>query len=276
MRRPLVLLLLALFAGCTGDDPDLATRPPSDGDAGVDATAPVDAGTGEAAPDAPATFCATKTGVLSCEDFDTITDTSSLVPESSDPSILAKLTQGTYRSPPRAVRFNLVPGKPSQYSVIARSFPTKKVMRLELDWRFALLEPTDGQTLQSITLKSKNGQAAFGRTCSIPGDGTTPVCQYIVSTCVFGTGAGCQTHPITAPIAGLTDWSHVALETLFAPKGHVRFEQDGQTALEVDAQTETDALNGTDPVSATVGIAVLQGNAGQTDMLVDNVVVEER
>jgi hypothetical protein len=268
------LVLAFVVTACTGDDPNLAPATP-DAQAADAAAPPVDAGTDVAA-DAPATFCATKPNALWCEDFDSITDVSSLVPESSDPSILAKLTQGTYRSPPRALRFNLMAGKPSpQYTVIARSFPTDKVMRLALDWRLSVLEATEGQTLQSFTLKSKGGQASFGRTCGTGTDGVNPICQYIVSTCVFENATStCATHPITARIAALDDWSHVVLETRFARKGHVRLEQDGATILEVDAATDTGPLTGTDPVSATVGIAVLQGNAGGTDILVDNVVVD--
>lgn len=268
MRALLVVLVLA---ACTGDDPALGHAAADDAGA-----LPVDGGTSPPpSADAPSTYCSSKSGALWCEDFDTLTDTVSLVPEISEPALAPKLSQETFRSAPRALRMNLLAGQPSpQYTVIKRAFPTDRAIRLSVDWRLALLEPTEGQTLQSLTLKRKTGQVSVGRTCGAAADAGPPPCTTFVSTCVFAPDAKCEIHPIEKRLAGLDAWSHVVLEARFAAKGHARFEEDGETRVDVDAATEAAPAPADEPVSATVGIAVLQGAAGATDIFFDDVLVE--
>jgi hypothetical protein len=270
LRRSFVFvpaLVVVGFACSERYDADTPSLP----DAGVDASdvpcADVEAG--------PSTFCGTKPNAAWCEDFDSILDVSSLVPIAKGEIPEPVLSTGTFVSPPRALQFNVPAGKqPGQSSTIGHGVLTDKEVRLDLDWKWQQWESTENQTLQSITLRKGNGQAAFGRACGAPDGGVITCAWYIAVSADLGD-AGPPLFFFIPPPAALGKWSHVALQVRFGTNyGHVRYEEDGMVL--VDAQTPTEGAPSVDPVSTGIGFAMHQGITSRLEVSFDNIVLELR
>lgn len=278
MRRSLLVAfvtaagcLLGLACGGYGES-DVEPPPADGGGTGDTSIGPNDAGaeTGDAG--AP-TFCSSKKNVAWCEDFDSITDVAVLAPESSAGATPATLTQKNFFSAPRSLHFGIgVDGPAPEYPVVAKSFATDKDVRAEIDWRWAAAAPSEGQTLQSLTVKKGNPQASFGRTCGTEDAGVI-ACKWFVATCVPGRAPECRLFAIP-DLAALSKWSHIALEVHFAATGRVRMEEDGQTIVDVEDDLELTPTN--EPTSVTLGVAVLQGKASGLEIFFDNAFVELR
>jgi hypothetical protein len=237
---------------------------------GADALQPPhEAGTG---------FCdTTGADAAYCEDFDRLTDVSSLVPESSAPG-LVNITQGAYRSPPRALRFTLPAGESGQYAVVRHSFPTERPVRLELDmWLQQVVATSPGQTMQFHSIDRMNASVALERNC-VDGD-AGPECAYFVSVCIFNRegGSPCENHFFDQHLASLDGFSRIALEARFAETGgYFKLEQDGATLLDVQTVTHLGTLPADAPTNVTVGVGTVFGKAGATNIVVDTVLIDVR
>lgn len=265
-------LLLAAYA-CSDYD---AAEPPSPSpivEAGADTAPPVDAGSDAVVEAGPLGFCAAKgDAAVFCEDFDSITDVSSLVPSSSvgEPS----LTSQTFVSGPRSLAF-LMPAKldSPQYTVFTHGVVTDSEVRFEVDWRWQASTIDEGQTIQSLTLRKDVGQVAFGRACGSADAGVVPCSYYLSVYPDVGNQAVSAVLPLPTPKSQKA-WSHVAFQVRFATNGHVRYEEDG--VVLVDQDTATLSAPSTSPTSATIGVAILQGITTYQEMFFDNMVLELR
>jgi hypothetical protein len=278
MRRTFLLLAVsAAVAAAFACGSDYGADAPVDavdaGDASVQQVADASDG-GTDATDA-ASFCATRTGAVYCEDFDSLLDVKTLVPETSAKSAVG-LTQGQFVSPSRSLSFSTSTDEPSSFAVFKHPVVGDRAVRLELDMFFDQLESTP-QTLQSITLTRKNAAVSLGRVCNLV-DGGPLTCGVLVAVCLFDSEAvttACTTHavPVTKAFTSVGTWSHVALEASFAQAGRFELEVDHAVVLALDTATYGVGAPPADaPTIATVGIAALQGNP-TLHLLVDNVVI---
>ena len=244
-----------------------AAVPPVEAEAGPDSA---DAGS-----DAPKTYCAAFAAAAYCEDFDSLTDLTSLVPEASEEALKAKLTKESFISAPQAIGFSLIPDQ-GGFTVIKRGFATGRAVRLSFDWWVRLLGGRLNQNIQLMTLRRKNDQTIIQRICSDDLDGGF-ACAWNIGLARLGSDAGdkFQSFPLGARLPIEDGWTRVVYVAKFDKvDGYVKISFDGVTALEQRRLTSEETLPDTEVVSATVGLGILQGVAGPTDMLVDNIVVE--
>lgn len=262
------VILLATYA-CSDYDAD----PVVVADAGADTAAPVEAGSDATVDAGPSGFCSSKgDAAVFCEDFDSITDVSPLVPSSTvgDPDLSAQ----TFVSGPRSLRFLMPDAKPApQYSVVTHGVATDKDVRFEVDWRWQSATTADGQTVQSLTLRKDTGQAAFGRACGVADAGVVSCFWYISVNPNLSSSSDAVKFEIPPP-AALTKWSHIVFQVRFASSGHVLYEEDGVPLVDVD--TATLKAPSTAPTAATIGLAILQGSTTYQEMFFDNMVLELR
>lgn len=271
MRR-LVLAIAAFVVvalACNDYDAEQSTA-----DAGADAALDSSLDAPDGAPDAgPQGFCATKgDAAVWCEDFDTITDVTSLVPASSvgDP----ELSSRQFESAPRSLKFFMPAALQStQYSVVTHGVSTDKEMRFETDLRWEIATASDGQTLQSITLRKDLGQVFLGRACGIADAGVVPCLWYLSVDPDLSTPSN-EEKLYVPPPAALQRWSHVVLQVRFGNPGHVRYEEGGEVRVDLDIATLK--IPSTAPASATIGLAILQAATTHHELFFDNVFLELR
>jgi hypothetical protein len=281
VRRALVLLAVPLAVGvaaaCSSFDA-AETQPTPVTDAGEDRTEPQDAAD---AADAGATkdggYCASRVGDEYCQDFDSLLDVTTLLPEKSAKSGLS-LTQSVAVSPTLAASFFLSPDEPGSYAVFKKPVLGHRPIRVEADMLFGQLEDS-AQTLQSLTMNRKNGAVQLGRACAPDADSGVLGCSWFAAICLFNvdgaTSAQCTNHflpPGSKALASRDTWSHVALEVTFAALGHFKLSIDNEV-LEMDAPTyEVGEPPADAPTIVTVGVAANQGTP-TVNLFVDNVVV---
>ena len=282
MRRTSFLLAVAAAVGvaaaCTGEEAVLVPSDPTD--AGEDRAQPpdaADASDGGVAKDAG--YCASRSGDAYCQDFDSLLDVKTLVPENSGKSSMF-LTQAQFVSPNRAASFVLSTDEAPvpAFAVFKQPVPDDRPVRVEADMLFGVLDDTL-QTLQSLTLARKNGQVQLGRACA-PGDAGLVECAFFVAVCLFGVDgapyATCTTHyvPKDAKAFATRDtWTHVALEATFAQTGGFALYLDAAKVLDLATPTYDVGKPPADaPTIVTVGVAALQG-VPAVNLFVDNVAI---
>jgi len=237
----------------------------------------VEAGADTASPpvDASTSYCSSFGDAAYCQDFDTLTDVNALLPEASEETVKAKLTHVGFVSPPQALAFGLIPDK-GGFTVVTRSFASGRAVRLSFDWWIRALAGRLNQNIQLMTIRRKNDQAIIQRLCVDDLDGGFG-CSWNVGLARLNSDAGdkFQTFPLGARIPSEDGWARVVLEAKFDPSdGYVKLSFNGATVLDERRLTSEEKLPETEVVSATVGLGILQGVAGLTDLLVDNVVIE--
>lgn len=269
------VLSIGALASCSsfggGDEasPDAAPAEASTQDAGTGDAAGIDG-----AVDAGTSFCALRGPAAYCEDFDTSADVALLELEgtSTPGGPTGRLTRDTFTSAPRALALDIPPGLDSGFAVLKRAVTTTRPVRLSWDWRVGVLAKTSGQNFQLMTVRRGDAQVALQRIC-----GTTEpfVCEWSL-VLGFPSTATYQFFPLPASLAAEVGWSRVSIEVDFALEdGHIVMVQDGAKLLERTAPTLKTVPSATEPTSATVGLGLLQGRTGATELLFDSVVVEE-
>lgn len=267
-----VLTVSALSLGVMAACSSFSGEPAADAAdaAGEAATSGGDAAAG----DASTTYCSGQRDAAFCEDFDTVADVALLELEKGGQAD-GRLTRETFVSPPRALAFNLVEGATSGFVVYKRAMQTERPMRLSFDFRVGTFVGTEGQNMQLMTLRRDGSQLTIQRICGT-GDAGALECTWSLVVGILDADAGPKFEfiPIGTRLAAEDAWSRVTMEVAFsATTGYVALTQNGKT-LRRELPTARPGAALTGPTSATVGIGILQGQAGATELLVDNVLVE--
>lgn len=283
MRRAFLLLTVSTAIGiasaCTAFDAQNESSVADDaGDAGAEGAVTVESGAAEAAVEAgPSGFCASRTGDVYCEDFDSLLDVATLVPEKSAKGAVA-LTQAAFMSPTRSLSFTTGTDETPSYAVFKHAVTANQPVRVEADMLFGTLDGSP-QTLQSLTLGRKDAAVQLGRVCGTVDAGPVE-CGFFVAVCLFnvdGSAASlCTSHPVPESASAFMSrntWTHVALEATFSTKGHFSLFLDNKLIHDMNAQTyPVGAPAAADPTIVTVGVAALQGTPA-IQLYVDNVAI---
>lgn len=246
-------------------------------DTGTTPDAPaVDAGI-DVAVDAGAKFCDLYRDAAYCQAFDTASSIDEIVTDQTDLTVKPKLTTDTFTSPPYSLRFIMPPDK-AVFTTMKKSLVTDRAVRLSFSWKLGLMETRDGQNIQMMTLRRNNDQVAIQRACSVPGGDAGRACKwyYTLTTGVGTAGSASDLIELPKRLAIEDGWARVVMEAKFATAGgYIKLSMDGTSLVDQSRVTSDGAVvPPTEPMSATVGFGVLQGNEGATDTAVDDVVVE--